>query len=131
MSELERIREFFEGDVFATSVTGIVIDEIGDKRAKCSLRLDPRHKNAAGQVMGGVIFTLADFTFAVSANRDKNEVTVTASSNISFVGRVKGDMLIAESKLLRDGKRTCFYEVEIKDEADNLVAVASVVGTHL
>jgi len=31
MSELERIRAFFEGDVFATSATGIYIDEIGEK----------------------------------------------------------------------------------------------------
>ena len=131
MSELERVREFFCGDVFATSATGIVIDEIGDKWAKCTLKLDSRHKNAANQVMGGVIFTLADFTFAVAANRGKDAVTVTTSSNISFVGTVKGDVLIAESRLLKDGRRSCFYEIEVKDELGNLVAVASTVGTHI
>lgn len=131
MSELERIREFFKGDVYATSATGIVIDEIGERWARCSLKLDARHRNAAGQVMGGVMFTLADFAFAVAANRSKDAVTVTTSSDISFVGTVKGDTLIAETRLLKDGRRSCFYQVEVKDDLGNLVAVVSTVGTHV
>lgn len=131
MTELERVRSFFEGDVYATSVTGIVIDEIGENWAKCSLKLDSRHKNAAGQVMGGVMFTLADFTFAVSANRSSDAVTVTSLASISFLGRVKGDTLYAESKLLKDGKKSCFYEIEITDDTGTLVAKASALGAHL
>lgn len=131
MTELERVRKFFEGDVYATSATGIVIDEIGDKWARCTLKLDSRHKNAANQVMGGVMFTLADFTFAVATNRGSDAVTVTTSSNISFLGTVKGDTLIAETRLLKDGRRSCFYEVDVKDDKGNLVAVVSTVGTHV
>ena len=132
MSDIERVREFFSRDVFATSATGIEIDEIGDKWAKCLLKLDARHKNAANQVMGGAIFTIADFTFAVATNRPEyTSVTVTTSSNISFIGTVKGDMLVAETKLLKDGKRSCFYEIEVKDEFGNLVATVNTVGTHL
>lgn len=131
MTEIERVRKFFEGDVFATSATGIEIDEISDKWAKCSLKLDSRHKNAANQVMGGAIFTLADFTFAVATNRGDGAVTVTTSSNISFMGTVKGDMLFAEAKLLKDGRRSCFYQIEVKDSTDTLVAVVNTVGTHV
>ncbi len=131
MTEIERVRKFFEGDVFATAATGIEISEIGDKWAKCTLKLDSRHKNAANQVMGGAIFTIADFTFAVATNRSADAVTVTTSSNISFVGTVKGDMLIAESRLLKDGRRSCFYEISVMDEYGNLVAIVNTVGTHL
>jgi acyl-CoA thioesterase len=131
MSELESVRAFFEGDVYATSATGIEITEIGEKWAKCTLPLDSRHRNAAGQVMGGVMFTLADFTFAVATNRSHDAVTVTTSSNVSFLGTVKGEVLFAETRLLKDGKRSCFYEVEIKDSSEKLVAVASIVGTHV
>ena len=131
MTELERVRKFFEGDVYATSATGIVIEEIGDKWARCTLKLDSRHKNAANQIMGGVIFTLADFTFAVAANRGNDAVTVTTSSNIPFIGTVKGDTLIAETRLLKDGRRSCFYEIDVKDDKGNLVAVVSTVGTHV
>lgn len=131
MSELEKVREFFRGDVFATLSTGAVIEEIGDKWARCSLALDSRHRNAANQVMGGVIFTLADFTFAVAANRPDSPITVTASTNISFMGTVKGNKIIAEARLLKDGKRNCFYEISVKDELGNLIAVANTVGSHL
>lgn len=131
MSELEKVREFFRGDVFATLSTGAVIEEIGDKWARCSLTLDSRHRNAANQVMGGAIFTLADFTFAVAANRPDSPITVTASTNISFMGTVKGNKIIAEARLLKDGKRNCFYEISVKDELGNLIAVANTVGSHL
>lgn len=131
MSELEKVREFFRGDVFATLSTGAVIEEIGDKWARCSLALDSRHRNAANQVMGGAIFTLADFTFAVAANRPDSPITVTASTNISFMGTVKGNKIIAETRLLKDGKRNCFYEISVKDELGNLIAVANTVGSHL
>jgi len=131
MSELEKVRKFFRGDVFATLSTGAVIEEIGDKWARCSLALDSRHRNAANQVMGGAIFTLADFTFAVAANRPDSPITVTASTNISFMGTVKGNKIIAEARLLKDGKRNCFYEISVKDELGNLIAVANTVGSHL
>ena len=61
---LEETRAFFKDDVYATQVTGIVIDACGPNYAKCSLALESKHRNAAGQVMGGVLFTLADFAFA-------------------------------------------------------------------
>ncbi|MBQ7897278.1 MAG: PaaI family thioesterase [Clostridia bacterium] len=131
MTELEKVREFFKGDVYATLSTGAVIEEIGEKWAKCSLTLDSRHKNAANQVMGGAIFTLADFTFAVAANRPDSPITVTVSTNISFMGTVKGNKIVSETRLLKDGKRNCFYEVLVKDEMGNLVAVSSVVGAHI
>ena len=131
MTEIEKVREYFEFDVFATGVTGIKIEEIAERYALCTLELDSRHKNAANQVMGGVIFTLADFTFAVSANRPNCPVTVTTNANVSFIGRVMGDRLIAESKLLKDGKRTCFYEISVKDDKNNLIAIVTVTGTKL
>jgi acyl-CoA thioesterase len=80
--------------------------------------------------MGGAIFTLADFVFAVATNF-KQRLTVTAVSQISYLGTAKGDVLIGESKLLKDGKRNCFYEIAIKDNLDNLVAVVSTSGVHL
>lgn len=130
MNEIDKVREFFKGDLYATSATGIEISEIGDRWAKCTLTLDSRHKNAAGQVMGGVIFTLADFTFAVATNRE-GQVTVTTSSQISYLNAVKGDVLICEAKLLRDGKKNCFYRIDIMDDAGTYVATVSNVGTHV
>lgn len=64
---LDEVRKLFKKDRFATE-SGAVINEIGERYAKCSLKLSDSHRNALGAVMGGAIFTLADFAFAVAAN---------------------------------------------------------------
>lgn len=130
MTELEEAREFFIKDRYAMVTTGIEIEEVGERYAKCSLKLDERHMNATGHVMGGAIYTLADFVFAVATNF-KQLVTVTTVSQISYLGAAKGDTLYGESKLLKDGKRTCFYEIHITDNLGNAVAVVSTSGSHL
>ena len=130
MTELEMAREFFAQDKYATDATGIIIEEVGDKYAKCSLKLDSKHKNAVGHVMGGVMFTLADFVFAVSTNRN-GQITVTTVSNISYISSAKGNTLYGESKCLKDGRNTCFYEIRITDDLGNLVAVVNTTGNHI
>lgn len=127
MSRTEWAREFFKNDRFATKTTGIEIIEAGDNYAKCELRPTPDHMNAAGGVMGGAIFTLADFCFAVAANT-KERLAVSLTSEISYISKARGSLLIAEAKCLKTGRTACFYTIEIKDDLDNLVANVSVNG---
>lgn len=128
--ELEKTREFFAKDIFATETAGIEIDEKGDGYAICSMKIDGRHPAAHGNVMGGAIFTLADFTFAVAANSE-NRLVVTTTSSISYIGAAKTDVLYARSERVKEGKRVCFYETRVYDGDDNTVAIVSVTGTPL
>ena len=80
--------------------------------------------------MGGAIFTLADFVFAVATNT-RESVTVTTTSQISYLSAPKGKVLYGESRLLKDGRRNCFYEINITDELGTFVAVVSTTGVHL
>lgn len=123
---IERVREIFEKDRFA-SLNGAYIEEIGEHYAKCSMKLDSSHQNAAGGVMGGAIFTLADFAFAVAANWE-NMGTVSLCSNINYLGAAKGKMLIAEAVCKKSGKTTSYYEVSVRDELDNQVAIVTTTG---
>lgn len=127
MTAVEKANEFFGKDVFATKTTGIVIEDVADKYAKCSLALDSRHMNAADRVMGGAIFTLADFTFAVASNFGR-PLTVSVTSQITYTGAAKGKKLISEAKCEKWGRRTCFYTIRIKDDLDNDVAIVSTSG---
>jgi len=127
---LEETRAFFKDDVYATQVTGIGIDACGPNYAKCSLALEPKHRNAAGQVMGGVLFTLADFAFAVAAN-NSGPLTVTAVSQITFLSAARGNVLTAETRLIKDGKRSCYFQIDITDDLGTLVATVSSSGMHL
>ena len=127
---LEEARQFFAGDQYAVEATGCVIDALDEKYARCSLTLQPYHYNAVGQVMGGVSFTLADFAFAVAANFHQ-QLTVSVTSTISHLGPVKGARLIAETRLIKDGKRNCFYEVDVTDDLGTPVALVTITGAHL
>lgn len=128
MEEIEKVREVFSGDRYATE-TGAFIEEIGDHYAKCSLTLNEHHKNAAGGIMGGVYFTLADFAFAVAANWQKMG-TVSINSDISFIGVPKSDRIIAETELIKDGRTVCCYNVSVRDSLDNPLAAVKIVGYH-
>ncbi len=129
-SDLEKAREFFCGDLYATETTGIVIEEVGEHYARCSMEITRKHQNAYGGVMGGATFTLADYTFAVSSNFNQPQ-TVSVTSQINFIGMAKGKKLISESHLIKDGRTTCLYSIEIKDDLENKVAFVTISGMKL
>ena len=131
VTELEKAIAFFHNDRYATEATGIEIENVGEHYAKCSVKITDKHKNALGKVMGGVAFTLADFVFAIATNFNAETPTVTTVSQISYLSAPKGDVLIGESKLIKDGRRNCFYEILISDNEGTLVAVVNITGTHL
>ena len=130
MMTLDEARAFFREDRFATELAGITIEDVREQSVRCVMPITPGHRNAAGAVMGGAIFTLADFAFAVAANAG-GVLTVTTTASVSFVGTCKGNTLIAETRLVKDGRRSCFFEVTVTDELGNLVAVVTSNGTHL
>lgn len=130
MTTVDEAREYFANDIYATETTGIKIIDCGENYAECSLVTDKRHQNATGHVMGGAIYTLADFTFAVAANFS-GFPTVTTMSNISYLASPKGDTLMSKAKLIKNGKRVCFFEIEITDNLGTKVAVVNITGSHL
>lgn len=129
--ELEKIRERFSKDLFAVESAGIVIVEAGECSSVCELALDRRHKNAMGGVMGGAVFTLCDFAYAVAANGLDKPYTMSLSSSISFLAQPKGKKLTARAECIKDGGHTCFYRVRVEDDAGVRVAEAEFTGYKL
>ncbi len=126
MKTLDEIRAFFANDRFATE-NGMTVDEVAENYAKCSLTLSDRHKNAVGGVMGGVYFTLADFCYAVATNHQEPR-WVSLNSTISFLGRPKGERLIATAKCIKNGRSTNCYTITVTDELNNLAATVLITG---
>lgn len=126
---IEQIRETFSQDHFATDVAGASVIEARPQYARCEMELKPFHLNARGAVMGGAIFTLADFAVAVASNAYKeNPDTVTIHAGINFLSPAKGKVLTAEATCVKSGRTTCLYEVIITDELGTLVAQSMVNG---
>ena len=122
---LEETREFFSKDRFATE-NGMVIESYSDTEACTSVVLDARHKNAYGGVMGGVMFTLADFAFAVLANKI-HMLTVAQTVSINYLSAPKGEKLIARAHVRKDGKTSTVIIVDVSDDTGR--DIAQFVGT--
>lgn len=123
MKPSEETRRLFQNDRFATD-NGAVIDEVDDNYAKCSLKIEDRHRNAMGAVMGGVYFTLADFALAVASNWEKMG-NVSLNSEITYLTAAKGERLIAEAVCVKKGKTTSYYRIDVKDDLGNLTAAVT------
>lgn len=91
------------------------------------MAIESRHRNAVDTVMGGAVFTLADFAFAVAANHEKVG-TVSLSANISFLKASRGSKLIARAECVRDGRTTCYYRVTVTDDTGALISEVTING---
>ena len=123
--KIEEARAYFSADRFATE-NGATLDELDGSHATCSLVLTERHRNAFGGVMGGAIFTLADFAFAALTN-DRDRVTVAQQVSINYLAPPRSDRLVARATYRKDGRSSCVVNVDVTDGDGR--DVAQFVGT--
>ena len=122
---IDEARAYFSCDRFATE-NGMTLDELDETHAVTSLTVDARHKNAYGGVMGGAIFTLADFAFAALTN-DRERITVAQQVSINYLSPVKGSRLVATARYKKDGRNSCVVNVDVADDTGR--EIAQFVGT--
>ena len=122
---IEEARAYFERDRFATE-NGMTLEERDESHAVTSLALGARHRNALGGVMGGAIFTLADFAFAALTN-DRERAAVAQQVSVNFLAAAKGDRLIATARYKKDGRASCVVNVDVVDDTGR--EIAQFVGT--
>lgn len=120
-STLEEVREFFSHDLFASDACGCEVLEASHGHGVCAFTVSERHRNAMGNIMGGAIFTLADFALAVACNMCESP-TMSVASTIEYFSMAKGDRLIATADADKSGRTLGFYTVEISDELGTRVA---------
>ena len=118
---IEEVRELFGNDRFATEACGCRVLEASRGHAVCAFDIAPIHLNAMGNVMGGAIFTLADFALAIACNMGE-EPTVAVNNTIEYLNSSKGSTLIATCDADKSGRNLGFYTVEVKDDLDTTVA---------
>ena len=126
---LEEARAFFVNDRYATE-NGIVLDRFTDTGSVCTMTLTDHHKNAEGGLMGGAILTLIDFAFATAAC-NVHRPTVAQQISMNFLSACRGSKLTAEAVCRKDGRTSCVYQVNIKDDLDRDIAQAVVTGFKL
>lgn len=109
-------------DRFAQSIDA-QLTEVREGYAKAELTVDERHLNGAGVCQGGVMYTLADLSFAAVAN-SRGILTLGISNTITFLQSAQlGDHLTAECTEVLDHKRLPYCDMHITNQEGKLVAV--------
>lgn len=80
--------------------------------------------NLYGNLHGGFIFSLCDIA-AGMATYAYEVSNVTLQGNINFLRGVNSGTIFIEANAIHKGGKTVINQVEIKDEAEHLIASAS------
>jgi uncharacterized protein (TIGR00369 family) len=107
----------------------LATDELGHGTAKLSLPVEPQLTNSMGAVHGGVIMSLLDVALCTAARtlHPQSQGVITINLSTSFIGAGSGERLLAEARVLKDGRSMSFVEGEARNADGSLVAKA--VGT--
>lgn len=127
MDYKNRALNLFSKDRYALKTTGVKVEKVEENYCKCRLDIEDKHLNTNSFVMGGAIFTLADYTFGIAANTPIANC-VTLSSSIRFTRPAKGPTLFAEAKCIKDGRSVCFFEVTVTDPEGKIIATGQFSG---
>jgi acyl-CoA thioesterase len=101
------------------------IDIIGLSEGYCKTKMSVRKEmiNGLGVVHGGIAFSMADSTFAFACN-NRNNLSLALDTSINFLKPVHvGDVLVAETKEIHNGKSTGLYQITIINQNDHVVAL--------
>lgn len=117
------IREKFETNHFPRSL-GIELDSIQTGRARLSLEVRPQHLQLAGVMHGGAIATLIDtaVAFAIVSTSDPHARFTTVEMKVNYLSAIREGRIIADAKLIRDGRRIVVAECDVFDSSGQLAA---------
>ena len=118
---IEEVRALFANDRFATEMCGCRVVEAARGHAVCVFDIADTHLNAQGNVMGGAIFTLADFALAIGCNMGE-QPTVAVSNSIEYMNKARGKTLFATCNAIKSGRSLGLYTVDVTDELGTPVA---------
>ena len=107
------------------SFLGMKLEELTPGYAKVTVKLKPKYRNFNGFVFGGVIMAVADQAFAYASNSVAYP-SLASQFNIHFIaGAEPDDVLTAECRVLKSGRRVGVSEITVTGRAGKLIAKAT------
>ena len=119
----EAVRDAMWRDDRASKALGMQVLAIGPGTATMSMTVRDDMLNGHDICHGGLITTLADSAFAFACNA-YNEVTVASGFDVNLVTAARlGDLLTAEAREVNKAGRTGVYDIEVRNQRGERVAV--------
>ncbi len=102
---------------------GMKLAEVGVGSSKMTMRVRADMLNGHGTCHGGVIFALADSTFAFACN-SHNHVTVAAGCSIEYLKPAfESDVLTATGQEVALAGRSGIYDIVVQNQVGAIVAI--------
>jgi acyl-CoA thioesterase len=119
----ERVRDHMWAGDRASQGLGMEVTAIGPGRCTMTMTVRADMLNGHGTCQGGLVTALADSAFAFACNA-YDEITVASGFNVDLVapGRL-GDVLTATAVELSKSGRTGVYDVDVRNQRDERIAV--------
>ena len=131
MLTAKQVETLIRGGLPAAAEQGVVVESVGENRARVRYRFTESMIRPGGTVSGPTLMSLADAAMyaAILANLDGQEMAVTQNLNINFLSKPGQADLIGDAEILRLGRRSAMLEVRLYSDGDD-VMVAHVTGTY-
>ncbi len=127
MTLLEKLNN---DDRFANSI-GAQLTDLREGYAKAELVVEERHLNGAGVCQGGVIYTLADLSFAGVAN-SHGILSLGISNTITFIkSAMLGERIIAECNEVVNHHKLPYCDIRITNEKGEILATMTGLAYRL
>ena len=126
MKKEDVLKKYFAKDGYV-KLSGIEIAEITDEKAVVSAKIQPDHLNGNGFVQGGMLYTMADFAFAVLSNH-LHPMTVTQCGQITYLRPAKAERLTATATETARAGHNTVSEVVVQDDKGTVVCTCHFNG---
>ncbi len=127
LNDVEKVKEWFSKDLFVKGI-GTQIVELSKEKAVVTVTILPAHQNANGCAQGGMLYTVADYTFALHANY-LHGPAVTQGGRVQYLipAQVGEELTFTATETAHAGHNT-ISEVVAKNSAGEIVCVCNFNG---
>ena len=105
---------------------GATLDSVSREEVRLCLPVSKYLLQGAGVVAGGILATMADVAMAhvVMANLKAGAKTATIEMNMRYLRSARDGALFATGRIIRQGRTIITTESEVRDQDNNLLALA-------
>ena len=127
LNDAEKVKEWFSHDLFVQGI-GAQIVELSQEKTVVKTTVLPAHQNANGYAQGGMLYTVADYAFALHANY-LHGPAVTQGGRVQYLIPVKvGEELTFTATETAHAGHNTVSEVVVKNNAGEIVCVCNFNG---
>ena len=106
---------------------GVELVDREEGHARMKLEVDPAWHNPNGQLHGGVVYVMVDYSMgaAVQPFLPEGQFCATIECKISYLAGVRDGTLTVDTEVTKQGRSIAFTESKVADQDGKLVATAT------